>query len=102
MFQKLSMGEKVTFSWKLWAASFALCTAYSLLYSGSASLWLRSAGHPEPYLGRPLFVPLLNHWINALLTPFVLVFALRHPIRRARWYWALLAHFAGMMLFTAM
>jgi sensor histidine kinase YesM len=96
------MGERVRFSWKLWAASFALWTAYSLLYSGSMALWLRSAGHPEPYVGRPLFVPLLNHWINALLTPFVLVFALRHPFRRAQWYWALLAHFAGMMLFTAM
>src|SRR3954463_2588194 len=96
------MGEKMRFSWKLWAVSFALWTAYSLLYSGSIALWLRSAGHPEAYWGKPMFVPLLNHWINALLTPFVLVLALRHPIPRARWYWALLAHFAGMMLFTAM
>src|SRR3954451_23662437 len=95
------MGEKIRFSWKLWAVSFALWTAYSLLYSGSISLWLRSAGPPEPYWGMQMFVPLLNHWINALLTPVVLVFALRHPIQRSRWYGALLGHFAGMMLFTA-
>jgi two-component system LytT family sensor kinase len=95
------MGEKIRFSWKLWAVSFGLWTAYSLLYSGSIFLWMRSAGHPEPYWGKPMFVPLLNHWINALLTPVVLVLALRHPIRRARWYWALMAHFAGMILFTA-
>jgi two-component system LytT family sensor kinase len=95
------MGEKIRFSWKLWAVSFALWTAYSLLYSGSISLWLRSAGHPEPYWGKQMFVPLLNHWINALLTPVVLVVALRHPIRRSHWYWALPAHFTGMILFTA-
>lgn len=95
------MREKIRFSWKLWAVSFALWTAYSLLYSGSMSLWLRSAGHPEPYLGRQMFIPLLNHWINALLTPIVLVFALRHPMSRARWYWGLIGHFFGMLLFTA-
>jgi two-component system, LytTR family, sensor kinase len=95
------MGEKIRFSWKLWAVSFALWTAYSLLYSGSWSLWLRSAGRPQPYWSNHIFVPLLNHWINALLTPLVLVFALRHPIRRARWHLLLVCHFAGMLLFTA-
>ena len=95
------MGARIQFSWKLWAVSFALWTAYSLLYSGSMSLWLRSAGHPEPYWGRQMFIPLLNHWINALLTPLVLVFALRHPMSRARWHWGFVGHFFGMLLFTA-
>lgn len=95
------MDAKIRFSWKLWAVSFGLWTAYSLLYSGSMSLWLRSAGHPEPYWGKQMFIPLLNHWINALLTPIVLVFALRHPVRRNGWYWALPGHFAAMLVFTA-
>src|SRR5436309_11152009 len=95
------MGNKVTFSWKLWAGSFALWSAYSLLFSGSIWLWLTSAGHAEPYWGKQMFIPLLNHWINALLTPIVLIFALRHPIRRTHWYSALLGHFVGMLFFTA-
>ena len=94
------MGDRIRFSWKLWSASFALWTAYSLLYSGSMNLWHRSAGHPAPYWGNGMFIPLLNHWINALLTPVVLVLALRHPMRRSRWYWALVGYFFGMLLFT--
>jgi two-component system LytT family sensor kinase len=95
------MFERVRFSWKLWVASFALWTAYSFLYSGSMYWWYVSAGHPAHYWGNWMFIPLLNHWINALLTPLVLVFALRHPMRRATWHWALAGHVAGMLLFTA-
>src|SRR6476659_1820099 len=93
------MGEKIRFSWKLWAVSFALWTAYSLLYSGSWSLWLRSAGRPQPYWSNHIFFPLLNHWINELLTPLVLVFALRHSILREKCHVLVVRHFAGMLLF---
>ena len=85
--------------WRLWVGSFAAWTAFSLLFGLSNYAWHLSAGHSISAYDA-FWLHLLNCWIDAFLTPFVLVVSSRYTIDKANWKRSLAIHLAGMIVFT--
>jgi two-component system, LytTR family, sensor kinase len=97
----LSVNSLTLKSWRLWLASFVSWTLYSLFYSLFTSWWVYSAGHWSfPAVKHDAFILILNCWIDALLTPFVLIIAFRFPFERKAWKRRSLQYTVGMFIFT--
>ncbi len=97
--QRHSQQDRV--NWPLvWLISFASWTLLAFYYTVLRYKWLHDMGRPV-HFWTILFIPLVNYWIGAVMTPGVVWLVRRYPIEQSNWKRRVPLHIVGSLVFTA-
>ncbi|MEE9244912.1 MAG: histidine kinase [Gemmatimonadota bacterium] len=91
--------SQIRHSRALWLLSFAVWTVIGLLSSGSEVIDVLT-GDTNASIWEPVLWELSSTYTWALLTPFIVIFTLRHKFTRIRWPKVLPLHVLAMVLFS--
>jgi two-component system LytT family sensor kinase len=87
-------------AWLTWVVSFGVWIFIAFASAFSMYEFQRSLGRSTTFRAE-LTLPLIQSLIFAFLTPFVFIFAIRHPVQRENWGRRSWLHLAASLAFAA-